>query len=420
VTASSFTWLAYDDAEAEHLRRVVEAFGDKGTLDPIGFGPIRDAVADLLFPGISSIQTRARYFLLVPRIFQALEAQRVPARDFAARRKAEEVRLIRALLAGQQAAGATGNDADWLGIIGRTVLDRVRTPPSTIYWNGMYTFGIRQFPGATADHRRRLTDYYRRLASVQYDEDGEPIGTPPRNWDHAVPAAGQLPGEVESFELTHDESDYLASRIRLAQPHSLTAAMLRDGDAWRGATAPWEVPTEDAQLADLLRDAERFSLLCHGAQLLYNVLLFGRWRTELNATGTTDTEEALQEDVDAWTDEVAERRADLQEMVDHFPSFLERLTASGARIPDHTQRFFHAWMVAATTDPHTAVTDGDVAETIRRRERQLKGGLAKLVARPALESWAMRGQLQAAGRLAYRWSNGHRIVSDVLAGRAAA
>lgn len=147
--ASTFSWLAYDEEEAEQLRQVVEAFGDKGTLDPIGFGPIRDGTADLLFPGISTIQTRARYFVLVPRIFQALEAQRVAPSQFPARRRAAEVALIEALVAGADAVGAGANDPAWLGIIGRNVRSRVRTTPATIYWNGMWAFGgpLRTFEG---------------------------------------------------------------------------------------------------------------------------------------------------------------------------------------------------------------------------------------------------------------------------------
>ena len=39
-------------------------------------GVIRDVFSDLLFPGISTIQTRARYFLIVPWIYQRHEKRR--------------------------------------------------------------------------------------------------------------------------------------------------------------------------------------------------------------------------------------------------------------------------------------------------------------------------------------------------------
>lgn len=416
MTSASFAWLAHDDAEAEQLRRIVEAFGDKGTLDPIGFGPIRDAVADLLFPGISTIQTRARYFVFVPRIFQALEENQVPPEEFATRLRAEEVRLIHALVAGQRVAGAAWNDPDWLGIIGREAQSKVRNLPSTIYWNGMQAFGIRQFSGSVADYRRRLRAYYRGLDAVQHDEDGDPVGVPPRNWDPHVPEAGQLAGDTESFHLTFEESEYLTAQIRLSQPRSLTSVMLVD-DASSDAEAPWEVPTTDNALATLLRDAEHFSLLSHGVQLLYNVLLYERWRTELGAKGENDNEEMVRERASEWAQEVSGRIDELADVAEAFPGFLHRLRGAGARVPGETQRFFQSWIQAATVDPHAAVENADQAEAVRSRERQLKGGLAKLVARPALESWAMRAEPQADERLTFRWDNARRIVDDVLAGR---
>lgn len=416
MTSSTFAWLAHDDAEAEHLRRVVEAFGDKGTLDPIGFGPIRDAVADLIFPGISTIQTRARYFVFVPRIFQALEANRVPPEEFAACLRAEEVRLIHALIAGLLTAGAAWNDPDWLGIIGREAQAKVQNPPSTIYWNGMQAFGIRQFYGSVADYRRRLRAHYRRLDAVQHDDDGDLVGIPPRNWDPFVPQAGQLPRDTESFHLTFEESEYLTAQIRLYQPRSLTSVMLAD-DASSDAEAPWEVPTTDNTLATLLRDAEHFALLSHGVQLLYNVLLYERWRTELGAKGENDNEEMVRERASEWVQEVSGRIDELADVAETFPLFLHRLRGTGARVPGETQRFFQSWIQAATADPHAAMQNPDQAEAVRRRERQLKGGLAKLVARPALESWAMRAEPQADQRLTFRWGNAHRIVDDVLAGR---
>ena len=55
---------------------VVNIFREQGTVDELGVGRIRDALADHLFPGTSTIQTRARYMLFVPWIYQALEARK--------------------------------------------------------------------------------------------------------------------------------------------------------------------------------------------------------------------------------------------------------------------------------------------------------------------------------------------------------
>jgi len=52
---------------------VLDLLAEKGVVDELGIGVIRDAFADLLFPGISTIQTRAKYFLIVPRLLKDYE-----------------------------------------------------------------------------------------------------------------------------------------------------------------------------------------------------------------------------------------------------------------------------------------------------------------------------------------------------------
>jgi hypothetical protein len=45
-------------------------------LDELGIGTLRDRYADILFPGISTIQTRAKYFVIIPYIFSLAESQK--------------------------------------------------------------------------------------------------------------------------------------------------------------------------------------------------------------------------------------------------------------------------------------------------------------------------------------------------------
>ena len=79
MTASSFGWLAHDDGERRRMMEVINLFREKGTLDELGIGTIRDTFADHFFPGTSTIQTRARYFLFIPWMYQQIEEERVPS-----------------------------------------------------------------------------------------------------------------------------------------------------------------------------------------------------------------------------------------------------------------------------------------------------------------------------------------------------
>ena len=57
--------LGWVDFSREARKRAVEALDaleEKDAVDELGVGVLRDAFADAMFPGTSTIQTRAKYF----------------------------------------------------------------------------------------------------------------------------------------------------------------------------------------------------------------------------------------------------------------------------------------------------------------------------------------------------------------------
>ena len=74
---SAFVWLDYSERERRKMLDVVDLFREHDTRDELGIGSVRDAFADLFFPGTSTIMTRARYFLLVAWTYQRLEKSRI-------------------------------------------------------------------------------------------------------------------------------------------------------------------------------------------------------------------------------------------------------------------------------------------------------------------------------------------------------
>ena len=63
---SLLSWVDHDSAARERSLRILALFQEKETRDELGLGGVRDAFADRLFPGTSTIQTRLRYMLFVP------------------------------------------------------------------------------------------------------------------------------------------------------------------------------------------------------------------------------------------------------------------------------------------------------------------------------------------------------------------
>ena len=92
--SSTLAWLDYSDHERRKALEVINLFHEDETRDELGIGSVRDAFADLLFPGTSTIQIRARYFLFVPWIYCALEKRRHPPSEVPRRVRREEVRLM--------------------------------------------------------------------------------------------------------------------------------------------------------------------------------------------------------------------------------------------------------------------------------------------------------------------------------------
>jgi len=94
--------------------------------------------SDLLVPGTSTIQTRARYFLFVPWIYRNVErrlrSKKAAGKDEIAKRlRNDEIRLINYLADSDDSEGTIGIDA-------RQTLKRL---PSSIYLNGLHAWGIR-------------------------------------------------------------------------------------------------------------------------------------------------------------------------------------------------------------------------------------------------------------------------------------
>jgi hypothetical protein len=82
---SAFVWLDYSERERRKMLDVVDLFREHDTRAELGVGSVRDAFADMLFPGTSTIMTRARYFLIVAWTYQRLEKLRVRSAEIAAR-----------------------------------------------------------------------------------------------------------------------------------------------------------------------------------------------------------------------------------------------------------------------------------------------------------------------------------------------
>ena len=129
---SSLGWIVLDDRHKRDVMETIALFREPGTVDELGIGTVRDAFSDLLFPGTSVLQTRAKYLLFVPWIFDSVRAEGLVGDAALRTARHREVELITALLAHERPVRRTRSRGSSAGRRRR----RLKRMPSEVYWLG--------------------------------------------------------------------------------------------------------------------------------------------------------------------------------------------------------------------------------------------------------------------------------------------
>ena len=248
-----FAWLDHSEEQRRKVLDVLDMFKEKGTVDELGLGTVRDAVADILFPGTSNLMTRAAYYFFVPWTYQRLESQRTPSSEIAGKARREELRLIERLL----------DSGETLGVIGRLARANLQRLPSGVYWSGMRRLGICLFDGSQDSYHRSLDRYYERQRMAVRTDDKERIGGGRENWNPRLPTPPDgWPGKAQ-LTLTREQAEFLRDQIALAAPASLFALLVRRRDApTKDVKFPWAHPNRSEfppKIARELRHAQNLS-----------------------------------------------------------------------------------------------------------------------------------------------------------------
>ncbi len=391
---SYFSWFDYREQDRQKMLDIIKLFDQQEARDELGIGSIRDALADMLFPGTSTIQTRTRYFLFIPWMYRELERKRVNSAEIHKRARREEVTLINTLL--------SPDNVDTDGVIGRRARQSLQRLPSNIYWAGLNRWGILQTPSSQAQYHTNLDHFYR----IQQRRESDTAI--PRNWHATLPPAPSDFPKVASFALTADESSYLRERIMTSAGDSLLAFLVqRDVDEVEGDFA-WQIPCHHA-LADehqqQLHHARLFSSTMHGAALLYNLMLAEAVQNEELIASYKKLLEEWAKSCDS-----AEIRAWDR------PRFWNIVQRVNPRIRSTSIQFVDSWIDLLNTHAPTEITNIEAARTlIKDREYRLKRQKARLYNPRARENWS---GASGSEQLAFRWGQVKRIVGDILAGGA--
>lgn len=398
---SMFTWLDYSEDERRKMLDVIELFGERTTRDELGLGGVRDAFADLLFPGTSTIQTRARYFLFVPWLYLILESKQTPAASIGLKARGLETKLINSL----------SSSEDTSGVIGGRAKENLQRLPSSIYWQGLLIWGIRQFRSTQPEYHRSVDLFYARRnghRTARREFDGESQGESSlANWHSGLPKKPSDFPDVASFALEKGEAEYLRERILGHCSASLLAVLVRDRIPVGDVSFAWDLPVGlPAYLREQLDHGWNFSLAVHGAQLLYNLLLaeLRHWDEKV---------QEFRDRLSHWWEGVVDRNQALKSW--DRQGFWTIVRQSNPRVTLHAKRFVNAWIdcVLKATDLADVRDSIPARQLIVNREVRLKRGLARIRSQRALELWP-----GAAGdrQLDLRWGSVQAIVTDISNG----
>jgi hypothetical protein len=412
---STIGWIDFSSTDRERVNGVLALLSEAGTLDELGIAKLRDAFSDSLFPGFSTIQTRAKYFVVVPQLFAdywALTPRERSRCTLEAYLKESEDKLAALLLQNHEADAKEQKSPFPNGIIGKERVGKGGTArrPSSVYWTGLRKLGlvstelsIAEFCRSSGQPRaagRLLKD------SVDMDNEDDDVVKHRRLVD-TVPGQSTTWREEIRIDLTPAEADFLYTKIRLAPAiqDSIPAQLINQGLLDDGALlaidsfktlseALWHRPQVSEACRTTARSAARFSDALHGAHLRFNYLIACNLEQ-------TQRKAELNDQFAIWratakADDLFHERA--------VEEWTAPCVSQGVHLGFNTSRFIGAWREAMFADAPTDRLDA----LVRDRAIGNKGNRSLL--RRSLKhdtDWVGIDTLQ------YRWPQARQILIDI-------
>ncbi|MBR2666504.1 DUF6361 family protein [Methanobrevibacter sp.] len=223
-------WIDFSKTERNKVLSILDLLGERGVLDELGIAQIRDAYSDFFFPGTSTIQTRAKYFLIVPYAFKDLEFNS----------KYTYSKLRKSFDESEEGCAHIflDNNPDEDGVIGKRSIQGgswVKRTPSSIYWAGLRKYGI--FKG------KMSIDQYIKYVTIQKQDksnsvnlgnssdeghDDKNAGDTQKIHYFNIPTYRRDWIDNLSINLTFDEGQFLKQQIIESCPDSIIGYVLKE------------------------------------------------------------------------------------------------------------------------------------------------------------------------------------------------
>jgi len=387
VTAVQIGFIDFSKEERNKILATLELIGTQKALDELGIGVIRDAYADILFPGISTIQTRAKYFVLIPYLFQKSDKKNLSSEEKVHKWITDtEDKLVETLI--------KNSGSEETGIIGKNAFRQkraVKMKPTSVYWSGLRTFGIVRDAGVSftmACHSVAASS--KKKAELEIKSDGETFDdSEAKAYDTVLfsPISPEYDFEKEAtISLTKKEAKFLADKIIHADStkNSLLCFLMKNKLCCNNFN---EIPVDilPAELKKNYLRARDFSDFIIGAHIRYNVI-FSEYQDDKMLIEWSE-----------WRKKFIDQEIDLDEILDDI-----KCNAA-------TKKFCMDFLIL-TRENRTEAID----ELIIHREKQVKGDRAKLC-KPGEYRYNYDRPVHFY-RLNFRFAAAKNIIEDIIIG----
>lgn len=287
---SALSWLVFNDSDIEVARRLIDDLDTSdATVDTLGFGVVLESLSDHFFPATSTLHRRIRYQIFIPALVWSLRKQKhIPDARLALKKL--EYTLQRALV----------DSGETLGVIGRTRREALKYWPSLLYWNA--TNKLQMFGRDNAYSMDEVFRILQERSKTLLNDDKEtensasannskPITLHPEFEAIAEALFDKKTGKLRhrvSFQLTVSEARYLKKKFQDLFPRSLTFYFLdRTSRSLALLDSPFKLTSNpDAELRELVRQAEFFSRFAMGATYAYRWVLCEHLRSHASNTAS--------------------------------------------------------------------------------------------------------------------------------------
>lgn len=364
-------WIDFSINDRNRVGSVLDLLHPEGMVDELGMGTIRDAIANQLFPGISTIQTRAKYFFIIPYILFDYQTAKPAQRRGKSPSKFLEDKEYEIMWA----LAEKYNYQERNGVIGisKRKPNKIVRRPSAIYWNGLFTYRFIDTRGLSAESFLRQSVNPKMetlLSSVQQGDDttGDDADAEHENVFKIKVSPKINWNENLTLDLQKEEAEFFQDRIISKAKNKLIAELLVNEKLWQTfmqaenfmqfAKTAISLPISNT-LKTMLVLAHDFSELMYGAHLGYNCQLHHK----------VFNSDYFDEDWSAWLNAIQD------DMLD-FENFKpDTLFGYATTTKGTTVQFVKDWW------KHTKNNFPDVknrSKLIEHQEAMVKGGKARL------------------------------------------